>query len=192
MRPPPHPDTLFLSNVTNTHPHPATPTHPIPLFRSLRAVAVFVVRHGCGFDLWPTKAKLPDSGFAYNYSVAHSSAYQGGKGDLAQQFVESCRKFNVTPGFYAQVANNAYLNVSGNKMMPGAQLTLAQYQKITLLQLEELWSNYGEIGEAWFDGGIPESFAGDILELFTRLQPKAVMFQGPGHNAGESWVGYHG
>ena len=41
-------------------------------------VAVFVVRHGCGFDLWPTKAKLPN-GFQYKYSVAHSPY----KNDLA-------------------------------------------------------------------------------------------------------------
>ena len=54
-------------------------------------------------------------------------------------------------GFYAQVRNNAYLNVSGNTLLPGAQLTLAEYQQITLLQLEELWSDYGEIGEAGQD-----------------------------------------
>ena len=60
-------------------------------------VAVLVVRHGCGFDLFPTVAKL-SSGFKYEYSIAHSS-YQNGKGDLAKQFVASCKKHNVTPGF---------------------------------------------------------------------------------------------
>lgn len=153
-------------------------------------VAVFVVRHGCGFDLWPTKAKLPN-GFAYDYSIANSPFGKDGKADLARRFVSSCKKFNVTPGFYAAVANNAYLNVSGNKMAPGSQLTLAEYQQITLLQLEELWSQYGQIGEAWFDGGIPDSFKASILKLFTRLQPTAVMFQGPGRNA-VRWAGTEG
>jgi alpha-L-fucosidase len=152
-------------------------------------VAVFVVRHGCGFDLWPTKAKLP-SGFKYEYSIANAP-YKGGQGDLAAEFVASCKKYNVTPGFYAAVANNAYLNVTGNKLLPGAQLTLAEYQDITLQQLKELWTNYGQIGEIWFDGGIPDAFAANILALFKQLQPNAVMFQGPGKDA-VRWAGTEG
>ena len=152
-------------------------------------VAVFVVRHGCGFDLWPTKAALPN-GFTYDYSIANSP-YKGGKADLAAEFVASCKKYNVIPGFYAAVATNAYLNVSGNKMGAGSQLTLAEYQDITLQQLKELWTNYGQIGEIWFDGGIPEAFAANILALFKKLQPNAVMFQGPGHDA-VRWAGTEG
>ena len=48
------------------------------------------------------------------------------------------------------MANNAYLNVSGNKLAPGSQLTAAEVQDITLQQLREIWTNYGEIGEIWY------------------------------------------
>jgi len=75
--------------------------------------------------------------------------------------------------------------------MSNVSIGRSRYQQITLLQLTELWTDYGPIGEAWFDGGIPESFAADILKLFTRLQPNAVMFQGPGHNA-VRWAGTEG
>ena len=40
-------------------------------------VAVFVVCHGCGFDLFPTNASLPASGFTYNYSIKNSAYKQG-------------------------------------------------------------------------------------------------------------------
>ena len=93
---------------------------------------------------------------------------------MAAEFVASCKKYNVIPGFYAAVATNAYLNVSGNKMGAGSQLTLAEYQDITLQQLKELWTNYGQIGEIWFDGGIPEAFATNILALFKKLQPSKI------------------
>ena len=53
-----------------------------------------------------------------------------------------------------QVSENAYLNVSGNVILnvsgARAQLSLAEYQTLTLLQLEQLWSRYGQIGEIWF------------------------------------------
>lgn len=64
-------------------------------------VAVLVVRHGCGFDLFPTNATLP-SGFSYAYNI-QNAPFQQGQGDLVRDFVASCRKYNVTPGFYAQV-----------------------------------------------------------------------------------------
>ena len=48
------------------------------------------------------------------------------------------------------MANNAYLNVSGNKLAPGSQLTAAEVQDITLQQLREIWTSYSDIGEIWY------------------------------------------
>ena len=76
-------------------------------------VAVLVVRHGCGFDLFPTNATLP-SGFSYAYTI-QNAPFQQGQGDLVRDFVASCRKYNVTPGFYAQVrASRLRLLVPGS------------------------------------------------------------------------------
>jgi alpha-L-fucosidase len=126
-------------------------------------------------------------------SSVHHNAPTGntGKGDLAAEFVASCAKHNVTPGFYATLSANGYLNVGNNVVLPGAPVTPDEYEDISLQQLEELWSRYGKIGEIWFDGGMPDAFADKVLQLFDRLQPNAVMFQGPGKN-GVRWAGTEG
>jgi len=51
--------------------------------------------------------------------------------------------------------------------------------------------NYGELAEVWFDGGFTTELKSNITELFARLQPNAVAFQGPGKNA-VRWAGTEG
>ena len=66
---------------------------------------VQVVKHGCGFTLWPTKATLPDgSPYEYSHSV-----------DLVEQFANACRKRGIKFGLYYSVVTNAYLGVYGEK-----------------------------------------------------------------------------
>ena len=86
--------------------------------------AVLVVSHGCGFSTFPARTQFPQSsafpnGFAYNYSIAHSS-YLGGSGDLAKDFVASCKKYSIKPGFYYGAMNNAYLNVVSGTVQQGS------------------------------------------------------------------------
>ena len=55
---------------------------------------------GCGFCLWPTKAKLPD-GSPYGYSVgAAKAAIQH---DVLAQFVASAEAAGVGYGFYYSI-----------------------------------------------------------------------------------------
>ena len=114
-------------------------------------------------------------------------------GDMAALFVASCRKYGITPGFYVAVANNAHLNIQNNQPRGGAPLTLTQYEDLVLQMLRELWTNYGPIGEHWFDGGYPQNtaWAQSVADLFAQLQPNAVMFQGPGAQA-VRWAGTEG
>ncbi len=135
--------------------------------------AVLVAKHCSGFSLWPTKA--------HDYSVA-SSPWKDGKGDIVADFFASCKKYNVRPGLYCSLSCNAHFNVDNPGLVrdrdPEKQ---ARYNEMAMLQLTELWTNYGKLFEIWFDGGVlpPEQGGPDVAGLMARLQPGAVVFQGP-------------
>ncbi|MBD2871370.1 alpha-L-fucosidase [Paenibacillus arenilitoris] len=146
--------------------------------------AVLVAKHSSGFSLWPTEA--------HEYSIRHSP-WMSGKGDIVRSFMESCRKFDVKPGLYYSCANNAYFNVDDpGKVRSGNEAEQKEYNEIIIRQLTELWGNYGEWFEIWFDGGILPAETGgpDIDPLLKRLQPNANVFQGrPGTRSLLRWVG---
>jgi len=149
--------------------------------------AVLVVSHGCGFNTFPSRTAFPEFGFEYNYTVAHSP-WKNGKGDVAAEFVAACKKYGVRPGFYHNAMNNAYLNVQGGKVRTGRacsfcpDITQDQYTKILLANLRQLWTDYGDLSEVWFDGGFPPNSAEPIAALLKETQPNVVAFQGPGEN----------
>ncbi len=134
--------------------------------------AILVAKHCAGFSLWPTAA--------HDYSV-RSTPWRNGKGDIVADFVASCRKYGVKPGFYYSSAANAYFLVD-NPGLVSTHDPVAQkhYNQVVVQQLTELWSNYGELFEIWFDGGVlpPEQGGPDLIPLL-HLQPKAIYFQGP-------------
>lgn len=108
--------------------------------------AVLVAKHCSGFSLWPTGA--------HEYSIKHSP-YKQGKGDIVRDFVNSCRKYGIKPGIYASTTANGYLWADNPGLVqPGGPVTQAEYNRIVVAQLTELWSNYGKLFEIWFDGGV--------------------------------------
>lgn len=146
--------------------------------------AVLVAKHCSGFSLWQTEA--------HEYSVKNSP-WKDGKGDIVKDFVESCKKYGIKPGIYASTSANGYLHVDNPGLVkPGAPVTQEEYNAIVVKQLTELWSNYGDLFEIWFDGGVlsKERGGANILPLVEKLQPKVIAFQGPfGHKNLIRWVG---
>jgi len=146
--------------------------------------AVLVAKHCSGFSLWPTKA--------HEYSVA-SSPWKNGQGDVVMDFINSCNKYGVRPGLYASCGCNAYLKVDRNRIVENHDHgQWEQYKNIVLTQLRELWSNYGELFEIWFDGGnLPSDMGGkEITDLLCELQPNAIVFQGdPERMNTVRWIG---
>lgn len=135
--------------------------------------AVLVAKHCSGFSLWPTEA--------HDYSVKNSP-WRGGKGDIVKDFIASCKKFGIKPGIYASTTANGYLYVDNPGIVQeGGPVTQEEYNEIVIKQLTELWSNYGDLFEIWFDGGVLSKDHGgaDVLSLVKKLQPGAVAFQGP-------------
>eukprot|EP00040_Diaphanoeca_grandis_P035276 m.221268 g.221268 ORF g.221268 m.221268 type:complete len:730 (-) comp33344_c0_seq1:30-2219(-) len=157
--------------------------------------AVLVVSHGCGFNTFPSRTAFPEFGFVYNYTIAQSP-WLNGKGDIAADFIKSCKKYGIRPGFYHGAMNNAYLNVVTGVVQPHTipgqpSITQAQYTQILLANLRQIWTDYGDLAEVWFDGGYPAGTQGLITDLLKELQPNAVAFQGPGANI-IRWCGTEG
>ena len=152
--------------------------------------AVLTAQAGCGFLLWPTNTKLPD-GSLYNYTVRESPF----KRDLVGEFVAAARSMGVKPGIYYIVNNNFFLSYKQgvqNVTAPSGQVqvTSAEYRSIVLAQLRELWANYGDLVELWFDGGTADKqLIAPLAALLEELQPDAVRFQGPSKLQAVRWVG---
>ena len=114
--------------------------------------AVLTAKHGCGFAIWPTAAKLP-GGQPYGYNV-------GPDLDVLGRFTASMAKHGIGHGFYYSLTNNFYLNV-GNHVARGKEgclpgmvcITQAEFEDIAVQQVAELWTKYGNLTEIWFDGG---------------------------------------
>lgn len=146
--------------------------------------AVLVAKHCTGFCLWPSAA--------YDYSVRRSP-WKGGRGDVVADFVASCERYGLRPGLYYSASVNAHLGVANpGRVRSGDPEEQRRYNAVVVTQLTELWSNYGPLFEIWFDGGVlsPEQGGPDIAPLLWRLQPGAVVFQGPaGTRSLLRWVG---
>ncbi len=146
--------------------------------------AVLVAKHCSGFSLWPTKA--------HEYSVKNSP-WKNGQGDIVKDFIASCKKYDVKPGLYASASANAYFHVDNpGLVLSGDPEEQKRYNEVVKTQLTELWSQYGELFEIWFDGGVlpPEKGGIDMLSLLEKYQPDAIAFQGPfGYENNIRWVG---
>ena len=53
--------------------------------------ALFTAKHGSGFMCWQSDL--------YPYGMKQSP-YKGGRGDIVQDFVDSCRKYGIEPGSF--------------------------------------------------------------------------------------------
>ena len=138
---------------------------------------VFVAKHCSGFLQW-------QSGL-YDYGL-RQSPWRNGKGDLVRMFCDSARRYGLKPGLYASVSANGYFGVDNPGLVGhgkgdpfGAEQK--RYVKICEDMVTELWSRYGELFEIWFDGGVlpPGQGGPDLVPILAKLQPNAVVFQGP-------------
>ena len=132
---------------------------------------VFVAKHVGGFCMWQTQTT--------EYSIGHT-AWRGGKGDVLNDLIASCKKRNMLLGVYVSPADTRHgVEVGGKCKTPEAQ---AAYNEIYRRQLTEVLSRHTMI-EVWFDGSIMVP-VGDILAKYA---PKAMIFQGPQTTI--RWVG---
>ena len=149
--------------------------------------AVFVVRHACGFCLWPTNATVAETGFAYEHSIKHSIKHSPGGGvrGLVPQ-VRGAAGPLLRRG-QQRLHGREEHQVQRDREGPGAERgpvlrarhTAAHRTVVELLRP----------GRVWFDGGIDEKYVVPLAGLFGRLQPDAVAFQMTHTPNGVRWAG---
>lgn len=94
---------------------------------------ILVIKHHDGFFLYPTSYT--------NHTVAYSS-WRDGKGDVAKEFVESCRKLGAQPSFYLSPWDRNFYNMTWRP----------EYNEFYEKTLKDLLTHYGPIAEMWWDG----------------------------------------
>ena len=157
--------------------------------------SVLTAKHGCGFLLWNTSTTLPD-GTPYGYAVQRPNGLPSYPRDVIQEYVDTMRREGLGYGFYYSTGNNFYLNRRGfvpdlPKTLPGqVNVTDAQFESLVIQHVTELWTQYGELVEIWFDGGFGEAFQSVMKTLLAKHQAQAVAFQGYGVSSNPTrWVG---
>ncbi|KFY38444.1 hypothetical protein V495_06565 [Pseudogymnoascus sp. VKM F-4514 (FW-929)] len=144
--------------------------------------ATLTAKHNCGFTTWPSKVEFPtldNKTIPYNYTIAQSPVNDR---DVVGSFVESAQKYDIGHGFYYSVVVNNFLNVQNsevlNTSLAQGQVSISDstYDQIVFDQLSELWTQYGNLTEIWFDGGYSSTQMGQLETLLEAHQPQAIVY----------------
>ncbi len=134
--------------------------------------AILTATHETGFALYQSEV---------NPYCMKALNYKDGKGDLVQDFVESCRKYGIKPGIYLGIRWNSYYGVHNFQVNGTGDFKVnrqKQYNKMVEGMVKEICTNYGELFEIWFDGGAdhPDNGAPDVLPIVRRYQPNCLFY----------------
>ncbi len=146
---------------------------------------ILTCKHHDGFCLWPSK---------YTEHSVKNSPYKNGKGDVVKEVSDACKKLGVKFGVYLSPWDRNHADY-------GKPAYIEYYRN----QLKELFTNYGAVGEMWFDGanGGDGYYGGanetrkinsatyydwpNTLSLVRSMQPKVLFFSDAGPDL--RWVG---
>ena len=140
--------------------------------------AVLTTKHVAGHCLWPSKHT--------DYHVGTS----GNTTDVVEAFVSACAKYGLMPGFYYCTWDNHHRfgSVTWSEASLERTFTTAAYREFQMVQIEELLTQYGPIGEVWVD--IPGPLGNDGRRVqytqIARLQPQAVIMMNHGCTDGSA------
>ncbi len=140
-------------------------------------MVILTAKHHDGFCLWPSR---------YTDHSVKNSPWKNGQGDLLADLSEACRQAGLDFGIYVSPWDRhepSYGNSS-------------EYNAFYMGQLTELLTQYGPLGEVWFDGapGLDSPLRKNQVydfemyrALVRRLQPDACLFADDGPDC--RWVG---
>ena len=135
-------------------------------------VAIITATHETGFALYQSDV---------NPYCLKAVKWKEGKGDIVQDFVNSCHKFGIKPGIYIGIRWNSFYGIHDFKVQGDSEFSKnrqAHYNKLCEDMVEELTSRYGDLAIIWFDGGAhgPEQGGPDVLSIFEKNQPNGLFY----------------
>jgi len=140
---------------------------------------LYVAKHVGGFCWWQTETSA--------YSIKNTP-YKGGKGDVLDELIASCKKNDLQMGIYIYPGDQKKwgnrVGTGGVTKDPSKQ---EAYNKVFRGQYTEALSRFKDnpdlLNELWFDG----SCKIDITDIIKKYAPDAVNLQGPLANV--RWCG---
>ena len=158
--------------------------HWIEVAKSFGAkYAVLTLDHFSGFLLWPSST--------YNYTVRNTT-WKRGRGDIAAEFIQSCKRHGLEYGFYYSAHNNWFMGVSNYTAKNSRKQK--KYNQIVQKHMSELLGShsiYKDLFFLWFDAGLIPGTSANMGPIFKRLANETVCFECPGFSGkqGARWVG---
>ncbi|KAK7280042.1 hypothetical protein RJT34_25104 [Clitoria ternatea] len=138
------------------------------------SLMILTAKHHDGFCLWPSK---------YTQHSVISSPWQGGKGDVVQEFVNAATAQGIDVGIYLSPWDR-HDSRYGHDLL---------YNEYYLAQLQELLNKYENVREIWFDGAKdPKTqnvsyYFQDWFSMVKELQSSINIFSDAGPDV--RWVG---
>lgn len=140
-------------------------------------MVIVTAKHHDGFCLWPSR---------YTEHSVKNSPWKNGKGDLLKEVSKACREAGLEFGVYISPWDRHEPTYGQS----------SEYNAFYMGQLTELLTQYGPLGEVWFDGAPGENSPLRKKQVYDftmyrslvrRLQPDACLFADDGPDC--RWVG---
>lgn len=134
--------------------------------------AILTATHETGFGLWQSDI---------NPYCLKAIKWQDGKGDIVQDFVNSCRKYGLQPGIYIGIRWNSLLGIHNFKTEGTGEFAENRqnwYKRFCEKMVTELCSRYGKLFMIWFDGGAddPREDGPDVEPIVNKYQPHCLFY----------------
>lgn len=134
--------------------------------------AILTATHETGFGLWQSDV---------NPFCLKAIKWRSGRGDIVNDFVNSCRKYGVQPGIYIGIRWNSLLGIHNFKAEGTGEFNAnrqAWYKHLCEKMVTEICSRYGDLFMIWFDGGAddPSGDGPNVEPIIKQYQPNCLFY----------------